>query len=71
VQFKLSALQHQLSESVPASLLEKANSQYSELVCRHQDLLQGQSKHTSDTSITDHLQVCSVHTCHYICILYV
>ena len=65
VQFKLSALQHQLSESVPASLLERANSQYSELVSRHQEVLQRQSKHTSATSTIDHLQVCAVYACNY------
>ena len=55
--FKLSSLQHQLSESVPRAVLEKANQEYSELVIKYQQCLQKQTAYAADTAAMERLQV--------------
>ena len=55
--FKLSSLQHQLSENVPRVVLEKANQEYSELVIKYQQCLQKQTAYASDTAAMERLQV--------------
>ena len=71
--FKLSSLQHQLSESVPRQTLEKANQEYNELVVKYQQCLQKQTSYTADTSTLERLQVCvrfvyCVYVCIYVCV---
>ena len=55
--FKLSSLQHQLSESVPRAVLEKANQEYGELVIKYQQCLQKQTAYAAETSAIERLQV--------------
>lgn len=55
--FKLSSLQHQLSESVPKAVLEKANQEYSELVIKYQQCLQKQTAYAADAAAMERLQV--------------
>lgn len=55
--FKLSSLQHQLSESVPAAHLVQANRKYSELVLRYQESLQKQTSHAASSQALEHVQV--------------
>ena len=55
--FKLSSLQHQLNESVPRAMLEKANQEYSELVIKYQQCLQKQTAYAADTAAMERLQV--------------
>ena len=57
VSFKLSSLQHELSESVPRAELEKANMEYGELVLKYQQCLQKQTAYASETSTIERLQV--------------
>ena len=56
-QFKLSGLQHQLSENIPSSLLERANREHDQLVAKYQQLLQRQTSHTADARALEQLQV--------------
>ena len=44
--FKLAALQKQISESVPATHLESANRQFSDLTAKYRDLLQKEQLHS-------------------------
>ena len=44
--FKLAALQKQVSESVPATHLEAANRQFSDLTAKYRDLLQKEQLHS-------------------------
>ena len=44
--FKLGALQKQVSESVPATHLEAANRQFSDLTAKYRDLLQKEQLHS-------------------------
>lgn len=59
--FQLSSLQSQLSESVPTSLLDKANREHNDLLVKYQDLLQKQTSYTSTTTTIKHLQVPPTH----------
>ena len=61
-QFKLSGLQHQLSESIPSSLLERANREHDQLVAKYQQLLQRQTSHTADARALEQLQVSLPHS---------
>ena len=67
--FKLSSLQQQLSGSVPAELLEKANHEYNELVLKYQESLQKQTSATATSHALEHLQVCHSQEIMYICVL--
>ena len=55
--FKLSSLQHQLSESVPKAVLEKANQEYNELVIKYQQCLQKETAYAADSAAMERLQV--------------
>ncbi len=55
--FKLSSLQQQLSDSVPAALLEKAGRDYSELALRYQDSLHKQTSYAASSQAFEYLQV--------------
>lgn len=55
--FKLAALQKALDASVPASELEKANKQYTDLTVKYRDLLQRDSCFIQRTTNLQHLEV--------------
>ncbi|KAF7223921.1 centrosomal protein of 290 kDa isoform X5 [Nothobranchius furzeri] len=54
--YKMSALQKALDDSVPASELEKANKQYTELTVKYRDMLQRDSCLIQRTTNLEHLQ---------------
>lgn len=55
--YKITALQKALDDSVPASELERANKQYTELTVKYRDVLQKDSLLVQKTSSLQHLEV--------------
>lgn len=55
--FKIAALQKALDDSVPASELERANKQYTELTVKYRDMLQRDSCLIQRTTNLEHLEV--------------
>lgn len=55
--YKITALQKALDGSVPASELERANKQYTELTVKYRDVLQKNSLLVQKTSGLQHLEV--------------
>ncbi|XP_017293928.1 centrosomal protein of 290 kDa isoform X3 [Kryptolebias marmoratus] len=54
--YKMAALQKSLDESVPASELDKANKQYTELTVKYRDMLQRDSHLIQRTTNLEHLE---------------
>lgn len=55
--FKMAALQKSLDASVPASELERANKQYTELTIKYRNLLQKDNRLVQKTTTLEHLEV--------------
>lgn len=55
--FKMAALQKSLDGSVPASELERANKQYTELTIKYRNLLQKDNHLVQKTTTLEHLEV--------------
>ena len=58
MQFKVASLQHQLSESVSATELDKASRQYTELATKHQAMLRKKThQDVEEQQVVERLQV--------------
>ena len=55
--YKIEFLQQNLSDSVPSSALEEANSQYADLTARYRHLLEQENTHSSNERKMEEMQV--------------